>query len=149
VATGTVKWFGNVPQAFFNKEIDLLSDTIKVSLHTVTYVPAQDTDDYWADTTNEMAASGNYTAGGQQIANDTLTYTSGTNVMKYDGDDMSWGSSTITNARVAVIYDSTPGADATNPLIGYCIFDANVSTSSGTLAIAWDSAGILTLTAAA
>jgi hypothetical protein len=149
VATGTVKWYGNVSQAFMNKEIDLLSDTIKVSLHTSTYSPAQDTDDYQSDLTNEVAGTGNYTTGGQQIANDTLTYTSGTNVMKYDGDDMSWASSTISNARVAVIYDSTSGVDTTNALIGYCVFDGDVSTSSGTLAIAWDAAGILTITAAA
>ena len=148
MATGTVKWYGNVPQAFMNKEIDLLSDTIKVSLHTSTYSPAQDTDDYFSDVTDQVPGTGNYTTGGQQIANDTLTYTSGTNVMKYDGDDMSWANSTIANARVAVITDTTPGADATNPLIGYCVFDADVSTSAGTLAITWDSAGILTLTAA-
>jgi hypothetical protein len=149
MATGTVKWYGNVPLAFMNKEIDLLSDTIKVALTTVTYVPAQDTDDYFDDVTNEVPGTGNYTSGGQQIANDTLTYTSGTNVMKYDGDDMSWASSTIANARVLVIYDSTPASDATRPLIGYSIFDGDVSTSAGTLTITWDSAGILTLTAAA
>jgi hypothetical protein len=149
MATGTVKWYGNVSQAFFNKEIDLLSDTIKVSLHLVAYVPAQDTDDYWSDTSNEHAATGNYSAGGATLANDTLTYTSGTNVMKYDADDTVWASSTITDARVAVIYDSTPGTSATNPLIGYSIFDANVSTSAGTLTLTWDSAGVLTITAAA
>lgn len=149
MASGTVKWFGNAPLAFFNEEIDLLSDTIKVALCTSSYSPNQDTHDYFDDVTNEVPGTGNYTTGGQQIANDTLTYTSGTNVMKYDGDDMSWASSTISNARVAVIYDSTPGTAGTNPLIGYCTFDGDVSTSAGTLAIAWDSAGILTLTAAA
>lgn len=149
MASGTVKWFGNTPKAFFNKEIDLLDDTIKVALTTSSYSPAQDTDDYFNDVTNEVPGTGNYTSGGQQIANDTLTYTSGTNVMKYDGDDMSWGSSTISGARVAVIYDATPGADSSRPLIGYCVFDGDVSTSAGTLAIAWDANGILTLTAAA
>src|SRR5688500_12789003 len=108
MATGTFKWYGNVPLAFFNEEIDLLSDNIKVALTTVTYVPDQDAHDYFNDVTNEVTGTG-YTAGGATIANDTLTYTTGTNVMKYDGDDVSWTTSTITNARVAVIYDSTPG----------------------------------------
>lgn len=147
MATGTVKWFGNCPQAFMNKEIDLLSDAIMVALSTSAYTPDQDAHDYFNDVTNELTTANGYTAGGQQIANDTLTYTSGTNVMKYDGDDMSWTSSSIT-ARVATIYDSTPGTAATDPLIGYCVFNADVTTSAGTLAIAWDSAGILTLTAA-
>ena len=148
MATGTFKWYGNVPLAFFNEEIDLLSDTIKVALTTSAYVPDQDAHDYFNDVTNEFGTGNGYTAGGATIANDTLTYTTGTNVMKYDGDDVSWTSSTITNARVAVIYDSTPGTAATNPLIGYIVFDADVSTSSGTLTITWDSAGIATLTAA-
>lgn len=148
MASGTVRWFGNVPQAFFNKEIDLLSDDIRVSLHTSSFTPNQDTHDYYDDVTNEVSGTG-YTAGGAQINNDTLTYTSGTNVMKYDGDDVSWTTSTIAGARIAVIRDATPATDATRPLIGYCTFDADVSTSAGTLTITWDSNGILTLTAAA
>ena len=148
MAAGTVKWYGNAPQAFMNKEVDLLTDSIKVALTTVTYVPAQDTDDYFNDVTNEVTGTA-YVAGGAAIANDTLTYTAGTNVMKYDGDDVTWATATITGARVAVIYDSTPGTAATNPLIGYCIFDGDVSPSAGNLTITWDAAGILTLTAAA
>lgn len=147
MASATVKWYGNAPLAFFNEEIDLLSDTIKVALTTSSYTPNQDTDDYFDDVTDEVSGT-NYTAGGATLANDTLTYTSGTNVMKYDGDDVSWASSTISNARTAVIYDATPASDATRPLIGYATFNADVSTSAGTLTITWDSAGILTLTAA-
>lgn len=148
MATGTVKWYGKALIAWANKEVDLLDDSIKVALTTSSYSPAQDTDDYFDDVTNEVSGT-NYTAGGAAIANDTLTYTAGTNVLKYDGDDVSWASSTISGARVAVIYDSTPGADSSRPVIGYCVFDGDVSTSAGTLSIAWDSAGILTATAAA
>lgn len=147
MATGTVKWYGKALIAWANKEVDLLDDTIKVALTTSTYSVDQDTHDYFDDVTNEVSGT-NYTAGGATIANDTLGYTAGTNVLKYDGDDVSWASSTISNARRAVIYDSTPGADSTRPLIGFCSFDADVSTSAGTLTITWDSAGILTATAA-
>ena len=149
MASGTFKWYGNVPLAFFNEEIDLLSDTIKVALTTVAYVPDQDAHDYYDDVTNEFGTGGGYTAGGATVANDTLTYTSGTNVMKYDHDDVSWTTSTITDARVAVWYDSTPASDATRPLLGYVVFDANVSTSAGTLTLTLDAAGLATLTAAA
>ncbi len=39
-------------------DIDWTVDTIKVSLHTVTYVPNQDTHDFWNDATNEIVGSG-------------------------------------------------------------------------------------------
>ncbi len=146
MATGTFKWFGNVPLAMFNKEIDLLDDSIKGMLTTVTYVPDQDTHDYKNDVTNEVVGTG-YTATGNAVTTDTLTYTSGTNVMKYDGDDLTWPASSIT-ARVLVLYDSTPATDATRPLLGYVVFDANVTTDAGTLTIAFDAAGIATITAA-
>ncbi|MFC9766736.1 hypothetical protein ACFVJ2_33630, partial [Rhodococcus jostii] len=64
-----------------------------------------------------------------------------------DAADSSWTTSTIT-ARYAIIYNSTPGTDATRPLIAYVDFGADVSTTAGTFTITWDAAGIVTLTAA-
>lgn len=149
MATATVLWYGLSPKQFLAKKVDWTADTIKVSLHTVSYVPNQDTDDFFNDTSNEVTGTA-YVAGGQTLTTPTITYTSGTNVMALNGDDMVWSTSTIANARVAVIYDSTPGTAATNPLLGYAIFNADVSTSAGTLTIVWDNTAnaLLTLTAA-
>ena len=41
-----------------------MTDTIKCTLHTVTYSFAQDTDDFFNDATNELSTAGGYTAGG-------------------------------------------------------------------------------------
>jgi hypothetical protein len=147
LATGTVKWFGLAPKTLLAKEVDFLNDTIKGMLTTVTYVPDQDAHDYKSDVTNEVTGT-NYTAGGATLANKTVTYTSGTNTGKIDADDLVWASSTISNARVLVIYDATPGTDATRPLLFYSVFDANVSTDAGALTVTFDSAGIVTWTAA-
>lgn len=138
--------YGSVAAKLANKEIDWDTDTVKVALCTSTYTPAQDTHDYFNDITNEVTGTG-YTAGGATLANKTVGYTAGTNVTKFDADDTSWTSSTIT-ARYAIIYVDTAGASTTDPLIGYVDFGADVSSSSGTFSITWDAAGIFTVTVA-
>ena len=142
----SAKLYGNFFNSLGNKEIDLNSDTFKVMLTTSTYVPDQDLHNYKDDVTNEVTGTG-YTAGGATITNPAFSYTTGTNVFKWDGDDVSWASSTIT-ARYAVIYDDTPATDATKPLIGYVDFGADVSSSSGTFSITWSASGIFTVTVA-
>lgn len=142
----TTKTYGSVIAKAFNKEIDFDSDTIKVALLTSSYTPNQDTHDYFDDVSaNEVTGTG-YTAGGATLANKSVTYTSGTNVTKFDADDVSWTSSTIT-ARYAVIYDASPASNATRPLIAYVDFGSDQSSSSGTFSIVWDAAGIFTTTA--
>lgn len=142
----TTKTYGSLISKAFNKEIDFDTDTIKVALVTSSYTPDQDTHDYWDDVSaNEVANGNGYTTGGVTLASKTVTYTSGTNVTKFDAADVSWTSSTIT-ARYAVIYLST-GTASTSPLIGYVDFGSNQSSSNGTFAITWDAAGIFTTTA--
>lgn len=148
----SAKWYGKSLANVFGGEtagesvaVDFLSDTIKVALTTSTYTPDQDTHEFFSDVTNEVTGTG-YTAGGATLANKTITYTSGTNVVKLDADDTSWTSSTIT-ARYAVVYKST-GTSSTSPLLGYVDFGQNESSSSGTFQIQWSASGILTLTAA-
>lgn len=149
----TAKWYGQaIMQAFGSgssgnaPNIDFLSDTIKTMLTTSSYTPDQDAHVFKSDVTNEVSGT-NYSAGGTTLTTKTLGYTSGTNVIKFDSDDASWASSTIT-ARIAVIYDSTPGTDATRPLMIYVDFGADVSTTNGTFTIVFDSAGICTITPA-
>jgi hypothetical protein len=126
--------------------VDWLSDTIKVALATSSYTPDQDTHDFFNDVTNEITGTG-YTAGGATLGTKTLAYTAGSNLITADAADTSWTTSTLT-ARYAVIYDSTPGTAATNPLISYVDFGADVSSTASTFQITWDSAGIFTITVA-
>lgn len=136
------KLYANYHKSIANKEIDLDSDTLKVMLCTSSYTPNQGTHQYKSSVTNEVSGTG-YTAGGATLGSVTVGVTG--NVFTLDAADTSWASSTIT-ARYAVIYDSTPGSDATRPLIGYIDFGADVSTTSGTFQIVWNSSGILTQT---
>lgn len=142
----SAKLYGSFLTKALNKEIDWDTDVIKVALTTSSYTPDQDAHDYFNDVTNEVTGTG-YTAGGATLASKTMTPNTGTNTYAYDAADTTWTTSTIT-ARYAVLYDSTPGTAATNPLIGYVDFGENVSSTAGTFSIVWDAAGIFTLTVA-
>ena len=142
--TVTAKLYSKVFGAAFHKEIDLLADDIRVTLHDSGYTPDQDVHDYYNDLTNELATANGYTAGGASIANDTFSYNASTNTYTYDGDDVSWTSSTLT-ARTAVVRDATPGTAATEPLILYQQSSADVSTTSGTFTVQWNASGIFTI----
>jgi len=140
----TAYWYGNAMVKVFNKEIDWDTDTIKVALLTSSYTPDQDAHDYFDDVSaNEVSGTG-YTAGGETLANKTITYTGATNVMKLDADDVTWSSSTIT-ARYAVVYEDT-GTPSTSPLLLYVDFGQDFSTSGGNFTITWNASGIATIT---
>lgn len=139
----TGKFFGKFLQSLVNKEIDLDSDTIKVMLCTSGYTPDQDTHQYKSSVTNEVSGTG-YTAGGATLTGVTVTYEAATNKLTLDASDVSWPTSTIT-ARHAIIYDATPGSDATRPLIAYVSSDTDISSTGATFQITWDSAGIASL----
>ena len=143
----TAFWYGLGMKAITNKEVDFNSDVIKVSLH-LNYTPDQDTHDYWDDVSaTEVAATGGYATGGTAIGTPSLTYTGATNVLMLDGNNVTWPSSTI-SATHAIVYDSTPGAASTNPLLGYVVFGGTVSSTAGDFTITWGTAGILTITPA-
>ncbi len=119
-----------------NKIVDLEADTINVALYDDSHAFSAADTDY--TTTNELAATGNYSAGGAALASKAVTEAATT---KWDAADLAWSSATFT-AYHAVIYDSTAG----NDLICSIDFGAAKTVSSGTFTIQWDAAGIITLT---
>ncbi len=106
--------------------INLSSDTIKVALCSSSYTPDQDAHDFFDDITNEVSASGSYSAGGATLANKATTQDNTDNEGVFDADDVSFTSATIT-ARYAILYKST-GTASTSPLIGYVDFGTNISS---------------------
>jgi len=107
--------------------IDWVTDTIKMSLHTVTYAPAQDTEEFFSSATNELATAGGYTSGGATLAGKTLTYDGPTNTVRLKATDVTWTTATFT-ARIAVIRKDT-GSAATSPMMGWINFGADQSPS--------------------
>lgn len=139
--------YGSALVKAFNKEIDWDTDTIKVALLTSSYTPSQDTHDYFDDVVASEVTGTGYTAGGATLAGKSTAYDGTTNKTKLSGATVQWPASTLT-ARYAVVYDATPGSDATRPLLGFVDFGANQSTSNTTFEIVWNAAGILEFTTA-
>ena len=125
--------------------INLKSDTIKLSLHSSSYTPDIDADEFFDDVDNEVSTSGSYTAGA--AGGYTLTTTVSTddtdNEGVFDATDVSITGATIT-ARYAIIRKDT-GTASTSPLVLYIDFGSNQTSTVGTFAITFAAEGILNL----
>jgi hypothetical protein len=141
------KMYSRAIIAAFNKEIDLLDDSIACTLHSAGYAPDQDVHDYVDDLTNELPTSNGYIIGGKALVNDTLTYTAATNVLMYDADDVAWPVSTLA-VRIAVLSDRTPTTAATQPLLCYQQSDVDVISVSSEFRMQWSPSGIFAVTMA-
>ena len=123
--------------------LDMDNDTFKCALVTSSYTPNFETHTNYTDITNELPATGGYTTGGATLANVAMSSSSdGTGTIKWDADDVSWTSSTLSNVRAGVVYDDTVTNDR---LIAYIDFGGDFSTTSGTFQIQWNASGIFTL----
>lgn len=125
-------------------KISLSTDTIKVALCNSSYVPNRDTHDFFDDITNEVTGSG-YTAGGATLGSVTITQDDANDRIVVDAADTAWSSSSIPNARYAIIYKST-GTASTSPLIACVDFGSNISSSLTTFTIQWNANGIIRVT---
>jgi hypothetical protein len=125
--------------------VDFDSDTFKVMLLSAyTYAAThQFVSDVKAAGTE--SSSGVYTTGGEALA--SVTFTRSGDVYTFDAADLSIDATTGTDAKYGVIADTTPGTDATNPVVGYINLDGSAGTVS-VLGFTWHASGILTVTAA-
>ena len=126
-----------------NGSLDLDTDTIKAMLLTSSHSQNVDTHDFIDDvSTNEVSGTG-YTAGGQALANKSVTQDNTDNEGVWDADDVTWSSSTIT-ARYVALYKDT-GTPSTSPIICILDFGTDKSSSAGNFTVAWNAEGILNL----
>lgn len=143
----TANWYGLNLQdqwggsAGTKTPVNWVNDPIQVSLHTVTYVPNQDSDEFWTTpVTNEISGTG-YTTKGVVLGSKTLTYDSPTHGTRMNAANAVWAASSFT-ARIAVVFKNT-GTNATSPLMGFVNFGADQTVASGTFTIQWDATGVL------
>lgn len=132
--SGTWKWYGNGLLKAQQGLIDFDTDTFKLMLTTSTYTPNQDTHDFRDDVTNEVGASGTYSAGGATLAGVSVSYDSATNEVRIAWTSPSFTSATIT-ARTAVIYKSRGGAASADELVAYCTEASDISSTAGTFTV--------------
>ena len=136
--------YNSFKQKIMDGSIDLDTDTIKVALVTSSYTVSQDDHEDYADITNEVPGTGNYTTGGATLASKAVTKNNTDNVGKFDADDVTWANSTIANARGAIVYKDS-GVDATSWFIMYIDFGADKSSTAADFTLRWHADGILIL----
>ena len=114
-------------------QVDCDTDTFKMMLVTSSYV-ASKSHDRRDDITNEVAAGGGYTAGGNACALTVAATDNVNNDVEISFSVTSWTSATIT-ARAGVIYKSRGGASSADELVGYVDFLSNITSTNGTFAV--------------
>lgn len=119
----------------------LEAETHKVLMVQDAHTPDFDVHDFRDDVTNEVSGTG-YTAGGETLTTTEITLATGT--LTFDAADVSWASSTITDAMAAIGYFNV-GTAATDQLVFLSDFVTSASSSSGTFTIQWNASGIFTL----
>ena len=127
---------------------NLETGDISFGLVTATYTPtAADADPCWGaggttnTSTNEVAAGGNYAAGGPSIGG-TYSQTSGT--ATFDATDVSITqiAGNPTNARWGVVYDETA---TNNNAICYLDLGTAVDLAAGDFSVTWNVSGLYTI----
>lgn len=112
----------------------LEAETHKMLLVTDTEAPNFDTHDFRNDIAAENTGTG-YTTGGATITTTEIAIaTPAAGQLRWDHDDVSWSTSTITSAMAGVDYFNV-GTSATDQLIALLDFVTAVSTVSGLLTV--------------
>ena len=112
--------------------LDVDGSTFKMMLVTSGYVPDKDTHTKRSDVTNEVAATGNYSTGGQTVAC-TVTKDTTNDRIVFTFAETTWANSTIT-ARGAVIYQNV-GSASTDRLVAYNDFGVNVNSTAASFIV--------------
>lgn len=133
--------------AFYGTGQTFAADTVKAALYNNTPTPNKDdtlaNNTYLAGqwvTANEITGTG-YTAGGATLASKANSEAAG--VVTVTAANPSWTGATLANVYGALVYDSTLATK-----YAYCwnYFGGAQSVTGGTFTVAWNAAGIFTVT---
>lgn len=120
-------------------DVNILSTTAKISLHTSTYSPNRDTDDFFNDATNEISGANGYAQ--QTLGSKTVTYDSASDEVRFDCADITFSFTGANTWRYGVVWIDTAGASTADPLYGLLTWDSD-QTVSTTYTLTIDTAGL-------
>lgn len=123
-------------------DVNFLTGTVKLSLHTSTYSPDRDAHDFFNDASNELAGGSGYTAGGETLGTKTITYDTASDQIRWDAADVPWTFSASKTWRYGVMWIDTAGASTADPLYALLTWDSDQTVSTA-YTLQWDPAGIL------
>lgn len=142
MAQGDITIFNTFKELLMEGEFDLTQDTIKVALLS-SYAPDIDSHTVFDDVNaNEESGTG-YTAGGETLANVTVTQDDSDDEGVFDADDVTWEGLDVGTPAYAIIYKDTGNA-ATSPLIA--MVELGVASNGQDYTIQWGAEGIVNLT---
>lgn len=110
---------------------DLDTDVIKIALYTSSATLGASTTAY--TTSNEVASTGNYSAGGNTLSGASISLSGSTAIV--DFSDTTWANATIT-ARGALIYNSSKS----NKAIAVLDFGSDKTSTNGDFTIVFPAA---------
>ena len=139
MAAGSWVIYNDGKERIINGDIDLNGDTLKCKLLTTSYSPAN-THSTISDLTNEVTDS-DYSS--QTIANPTVTEAGGT--VKFDCDDITFGSSVTITAKYAALYSDTHASDGLIAYVDLNTGGGSVASTAGTFTIVINAAGVFTV----
>jgi hypothetical protein len=134
MATGTFVPFPAYILNSLKGDIDHDTITVKVMLLSSAASPNADTHDFLDDLVANEVTGTNWAATGQTVTL-TLTQDAASDQVRAELSDISVNTVTLTDGKHALVYNSTPGTNATRHLIGYVTFDTALAPTAGTLAI--------------
>lgn len=144
----TTKVYGLLASHLAAGDVAWVGGSFKISLHTSSYTPNQDTDEFFAAVTNELAGSGGYTSGGEALSGLATSYDAANNRQIFDAADVVFASLTPSGAfRYAVVRKDT-GSAATDILVAYVDFGANQDPAGLDFDINWAATGVFYMQAA-
>lgn len=115
--------------------------TVRAILLKSGYTPDQDAHRTKADlvvASNELAAGGDYVAGGGTVTNPTRAITAAGNITTLDGDDVVWTNLSGTFRYLALV----DGTASTGLLYGYGDFGSDQVVSGVGFTVQWNASGI-------
>jgi hypothetical protein len=131
-------------------QMDYLSDAMRWTLHTATYAPNIDTNEAFADATNELTTASGYTANGIAAATKTVSYNATGNITTFDMDDttITWTAAggTLTFQYLVLHDDTVAVGPPIKPLIGYIDCGAQAITTGNTFGLTTGANGLFQAT---
>lgn len=138
----TVKGFGSGFLGALKAGVDFDAATYKLSLHTSTYTPDLDANDFQNDLSNELSAANGYST--KTLTSVAITYDSASDQVRWDFDDVSWTFTADQTWRYGVVWIDTAGAASTDPLM-FLIDWGTSQTVNGVYNIVLDATGLFAI----
>ena len=144
MAAGTIDLYNDAVERFGNQTDDWAADAHRVALLDNTYTITQ-THSTWADVSGDEVTGTGYSAGGMDLANESVNVATD-GVAKYLVDDATWTGSTITARYAVIVKGPVATVTGTDPLICVVALDTvDVSSTAGDFKIQWHADGAFTL----